>query len=199
MHSAYGMANYAVCIGRWFSELWQALFQKDFGYRHSFFSRLFNSVAVQLLNFRECSSCVALVPYRPHVNVTLYMLYSRRHIYTCTWKDDDLDMNADAKADLSLRWAHPHFLGFVMRRLIYWCQIRHQNQKCLLVTRPNDNHSSGPVNRELSYKRSKIRGRPFDLLRGGGGGDGVLAGFICCCFYFWRKKTWFWICKKRIN
>ena len=26
---------------------------------------------------------------------------------------------ADAQADLSLRWAHSHFVGFVMRRLIY--------------------------------------------------------------------------------
>ena len=26
---------------------------------------------------------------------------------------------ADAQADLSLRWAHGHFVGFVMRRLIY--------------------------------------------------------------------------------
>ena len=27
---------------------------------------------------------------------------------------------ADAQADLSLRWAHSHFVGFVMSRLIYW-------------------------------------------------------------------------------
>ena len=27
---------------------------------------------------------------------------------------------ADAKADLSLRWAHSHFVGFVTRQLIYW-------------------------------------------------------------------------------
>ena len=27
---------------------------------------------------------------------------------------------ADAQADLSLRWAHSHFVGFVMRRLIFW-------------------------------------------------------------------------------
>ena len=26
---------------------------------------------------------------------------------------------ADAQADLSLRWAHSHFVGFVMSRLIY--------------------------------------------------------------------------------
>ena len=26
---------------------------------------------------------------------------------------------ADAKADLSLRWAHSHFVGFVMSRLNY--------------------------------------------------------------------------------
>ena len=28
---------------------------------------------------------------------------------------------ADAQADLSLRWAHTHFVGFVMRWLIYTC------------------------------------------------------------------------------
>ena len=27
---------------------------------------------------------------------------------------------ADAQADLSLRWAHSHFVGFVMRQLILW-------------------------------------------------------------------------------
>ena len=27
---------------------------------------------------------------------------------------------ADAQADLSLRWAHTHFIGFVMLRLKYW-------------------------------------------------------------------------------
>ena len=27
---------------------------------------------------------------------------------------------ADAQADLTLRWAHSQFVGFVMRRLIYW-------------------------------------------------------------------------------
>ena len=29
---------------------------------------------------------------------------------------------ADAQGDLSLRWAHGYFVGFVMRRLIYTCQ-----------------------------------------------------------------------------
>ena len=28
---------------------------------------------------------------------------------------------ADAQADLSLRWAHTHFVGFVMRQLICFC------------------------------------------------------------------------------
>ena len=28
-------------------------------------------------------------------------------------------LSADAQADLSLRWAHSHFVGFVMSRLIY--------------------------------------------------------------------------------
>ena len=30
---------------------------------------------------------------------------------------------ADAQADLSLRWAHRHFVGFVMRRLIFYGEI----------------------------------------------------------------------------
>ena len=30
---------------------------------------------------------------------------------------------ANAQADLSLRWAHSHFVGFVMRRLIYSCDL----------------------------------------------------------------------------
>ena len=29
----------------------------------------------------------------------------------------------DAQADLSLCWAHSHFVGFVMRRLIYWLSV----------------------------------------------------------------------------
>ena len=29
---------------------------------------------------------------------------------------------ADAQVDLSLRWAHSHFVGFVMRQLIFWCR-----------------------------------------------------------------------------
>ena len=31
---------------------------------------------------------------------------------------------ADAQADLSLRWAHSHFVGFVMSRLIYVKQVK---------------------------------------------------------------------------
>ena len=30
---------------------------------------------------------------------------------------------ADAQADLSLRWAHSHFVGFVMKRLIYQLKL----------------------------------------------------------------------------
>ena len=30
---------------------------------------------------------------------------------------------ADAQADLSLRWAHSHFVGFVMRRLNFYCWV----------------------------------------------------------------------------
>ena len=31
---------------------------------------------------------------------------------------EDSDQTVDAQADLSFRWAHPHFVGFVMSRLI---------------------------------------------------------------------------------
>ena len=31
---------------------------------------------------------------------------------------------ADAQADLSLRWAHSHFVGFVMKRLKWLCEVR---------------------------------------------------------------------------
>ena len=33
---------------------------------------------------------------------------------------------ADAQADLSLRWEHTHFVGFVMLRLIYWQTVIQQ-------------------------------------------------------------------------
>ena len=34
---------------------------------------------------------------------------------------------AYAQADLSLRWAHSHFVGFVMKQLIFWSEIDHHN------------------------------------------------------------------------
>ena len=37
---------------------------------------------------------------------------------------------ADAQADLSLHWAHSHFVGFVMRRLILWVLKWYTIQKC---------------------------------------------------------------------
>ena len=104
---------------------------------------------------------------------------------------------ADAQADLSLRWAYTHFVGFVMRQLKYWsyqfltCMVvsyekndemtvppantqislcirpgpslitvfQDQHQDSLLVKRRNDNHSPGPVIRELvpsSHQRSEL-------------------------------------------
>ena len=33
--------------------------------------------------------------------------------------DSDQPAHPNAQADLSLRWAHTHFVGFVMSRLIY--------------------------------------------------------------------------------
>ena len=38
----------------------------------------------------------------------------------------------DAQADLSLRWAHNHFVSFVMSLLILWCQPRFLNWYCPL-------------------------------------------------------------------
>ena len=60
-------------------------------------------------------------------SVLSYPLIAQRRL----WSDW-----ADAKADLSLRWAHTHFVGFVMRRLI--CNFRsrheqgHHNSTCSL-------------------------------------------------------------------
>ena len=54
----------------------------------------------------------------------------------------------DAQADLSLRSAHSHIVGFVTRRLIwmprYMYEFQYQHQNCLLVIRLNNNYSSGP-------------------------------------------------------
>ena len=44
--------------------------------------------------------------------VLSYPLHAQRRL----WSDW-----ADAQADLSLRWAHTHFVGFVMSRLIWFC------------------------------------------------------------------------------
>ena len=49
---------------------------------------------------------------------------------------------ADAQADLSLRRAHSHFVGFVMRQLILPCKNRRKHwrvsfEKCFLLSRPN--------------------------------------------------------------
>ena len=35
-------------------------------------------------------------------------------------QSEDWSVWADAQADPSLRWAHSHFVGFVMRRLIFY-------------------------------------------------------------------------------
>ena len=43
--------------------------------------------------------------------VLSYPLSAQRRLWT-DW--------ADAQADLSLRWVHSHFVGFVMRRLLYY-------------------------------------------------------------------------------
>ena len=44
------------------------------------------------------------------------------------WSD-----RADAQADLSLRWAHSHFVGFVMRRLKYLLFRRLQNNHIFFI------------------------------------------------------------------
>ena len=45
---------------------------------------------------------------------------------------------ADAQADLSLCWAHSHFIGFVMRQLIYSCNCKN----------PKLGHSKNHCNRK---------------------------------------------------
>ena len=40
---------------------------------------------------------------------------------------------ADAQADLSLRWAHTHFVGFVMSWLVYFRQQQSSRSKCHLL------------------------------------------------------------------
>ena len=45
----------------------------------------------------------------------LQCLYEPRHDKT----SEDWSDWADAQADVSLRWAHTHFVGFVMLRLIW--------------------------------------------------------------------------------
>ena len=56
---------------------------------------------------------------------------------------------ADAQVDLSLRWAHSHFAGFVMRRL---------NSACLLVTL----HSIVSVSFPTHASTNKTRHKTFE-------------------------------------
>ena len=41
----------------------------------------------------------------------------------------DFQNRPDAQADLSLRWAHTHFVGFVVRRLIPYAYYLHASLK----------------------------------------------------------------------
>ena len=47
--------------------------------------------------------------------------WSKLGSLTTHWAhSEDSDQTADAQADLSLRWAHSHFVGFVMRQLKFF-------------------------------------------------------------------------------
>ena len=94
---------------------------------------------------------------------------------------------ADAQADLSLRWAHSHFVGFVMRRLISWKWDRHSRQwnlffwlmyldtcTVLFVLRKTKNHViylveklselySSCTNKTVLSRKSFMKIKPYDL------------------------------------
>ena len=60
--------------------------------------------------------------------VLSYTLSAKRRL----WSDW-----ADAQADLSLRWAHNHIVGFVMRRLMSILPLSFQNPQWLFGWRPD--------------------------------------------------------------
>ena len=73
--------------------------------------------------------------------------------------------SADAQADLSLRWAHNHFVGFVMRRLISSVTIKNfvssfdwdfiLSDKLLFLFLS----SAGPATRQISVKLLELKAR----------------------------------------
>ena len=57
-------------------------------------------------------------PAKIQVSLGIRPVWSESSLYA--WRKlVSLVTQNDAQADLSLRWAHSHFVGFVMRRLIY--------------------------------------------------------------------------------
>ena len=52
------------------------------------------------------------------------------HVDSEDWSDW-----ADAQADLSLRWAHSHFVGFVMSQLTWWDKMKSVTIYMSLITR----------------------------------------------------------------
>ena len=58
---------------------------------------------------------------------------------------------ADAQADLSLRWAHSHFVGFVMSRLIYFHFCRKLCLRRILIGK------GIPSNRDLQFRQKYDR------------------------------------------
>ena len=70
-------------------------------------SALASAQSDQSLRFRPVWTVFAVRMKKPWV--LIYPLRAKRRLWS-EW--------ADAQADVSLRWAHSHFVGFVMRRLI---------------------------------------------------------------------------------
>ena len=56
----------------------------------------------------------------------------------------------DAQADLSLRWAHSHVVGFVMRRLISVLKQVHYRNKCIKIC--SSSHNKGPKMEAMKHR-----------------------------------------------
>ena len=119
---------------------------------------------------------------------------------------EDWSVWADAQADLSLRWAHSHFVGFVMRRLILWARIL---KLWILQVYVQGGHWSRKSQRNLIFLQGQGKVREFcKLVREilntkkvseKSGNFIILAQNMCCSRYFdylkcemW-KKCWFFL------
>ena len=76
---------------------------------------------------RDKTNIVTVCPAKTQISLGIRPVWSESSLCT-QWAAKDLSFLhadsedwsdwADAQADLSLRWAHSHFVGFVMRQLI---------------------------------------------------------------------------------